>query len=82
MTIRGWVIGRTYINPYKGVRELTFSRFSVNLGRGRKIPTRQQRRHEFNVHRSVKLRLDAGENVPGGRYTPKAQWEVEPNWVD
>ncbi|KAJ3488319.1 hypothetical protein NLI96_g2922 [Meripilus lineatus] len=56
--------------------------WTVNLGRGRKIPTRQQRRHEFNVHRSVKLRLDAGENVPGGRYTPKAQWEVEPNWVD
>ncbi|KAJ3488331.1 hypothetical protein NLI96_g2925 [Meripilus lineatus] len=57
--------------------------WSLNLGRGRKIPKRIQRRQEFHVHRSVKIRLDAGENLPGGRYTPKArQWEVEPNWVD
>ncbi len=52
---------------------------SVNAGSPRHIP--RQKMQGVKVHRSVKLRMEA-ENVPGGKYHPKADWKVEPIWVD
>jgi hypothetical protein len=52
----------------------------INLGRPRVIP--RQKRQGFNVHRSVKVRMEAGDRVAGGKYVPRAEWKVEPNWVD
>ncbi|KAF8516231.1 hypothetical protein JB92DRAFT_3114279 [Gautieria morchelliformis] len=57
------------------VRNLT-----INLGRPRVIP--RQKRQGVNVHRSVKVRMEAGDRVEGGKYGPRAEWKVEPNWVD
>ncbi|KAI0079534.1 hypothetical protein K474DRAFT_1705447 [Panus rudis PR-1116 ss-1] len=55
--------------------------WSCNLGQGRKVPKRIQKRNAFNVHRSVKLRMEA-DGLPEGKYIPKAHWKIEPNWVD
>lgn len=52
----------------------------INFGRGRSIP--RQKLDGINIHRSVKIRLEAGNAVEGGKYAPKAKWHVEPNWVD
>ncbi|KAF8527210.1 hypothetical protein JB92DRAFT_3087166 [Gautieria morchelliformis] len=52
----------------------------INLGQGRKIP--RQRQHGLNVHRSVQVRMKAGDAVAGGAYVPRATWKVEPTWVD
>lgn len=52
----------------------------VNFGRARVIP--RQKRYGIKVHRSVKVRMDAGDNVEGGKYAPRAKWKVEPTWVD
>lgn len=52
---------------------------TVNAGSPRHIP--RQKMQGVKVHRSVKLRMEA-ENVPGGKYHPKADWKVEPIWVD
>ncbi|PBL00092.1 hypothetical protein ARMGADRAFT_1006349, partial [Armillaria gallica] len=51
---------------------------TVNAGSPRHIP--RQKMQGVKVHRSVKLRMEA-ENVPGGKYHPKADWKVEPIWV-
>lgn len=53
---------------------------SINLGRARKIP--RQKKQGVLVHRSVKIRMEAGEHADGGPYTPRAKWKVEPTWVD
>lgn len=47
--------------------------YGINLGSARHIP--KQRTNGVKVHRSVKLRMDAG-------YKPAAKWDVEPIWVD
>ncbi|KAA1467854.1 hypothetical protein DENSPDRAFT_833006 [Dentipellis sp. KUC8613] len=54
------------------------SHVSINMGRPRTIP---KQKHGINVHRSVKIRMDA-EGLEGGKYKPKAVFEVEPTWVD
>jgi len=59
----------------------TKSELKVNVGRGRHIPL--QRKNGVKVHRSVKIRMEA-EGVPGvkGKYVPKAEFRVEPTWID
>ncbi|KAL4245308.1 hypothetical protein ABKN59_010399 [Abortiporus biennis] len=59
-------------------------KWSVNLGHGRKIPKRTQKRGELMVHRSVKVRMELDEKLlpEGKKYVPKATWQVEPKWVD
>ena len=52
----------------------------INFGRPRVIPKQKQR--GVNVHRSVKIRMDAANQVSGGKYTPRTQWHVEPKWMD
>ncbi|KIP04937.1 hypothetical protein PHLGIDRAFT_75091 [Phlebiopsis gigantea 11061_1 CR5-6] len=52
---------------------------TMNLGRGRVVPN--QRVQGVHVHRSVKMRMEA-DGLRGGRYTPRAKFEVEPTWVD
>ncbi|KAF8506456.1 hypothetical protein JB92DRAFT_2961559 [Gautieria morchelliformis] len=67
--------------------------YRINFGRPRHIP----RQHiSLKVHRSVKVRMEAGRlgavAVPGpkgegeagkkGAYNPRAKLEVEPEWVD
>ena len=49
----------------------------VNLKRGRLVPKHHK---PFNVHRSVKIRMGS-DHLPGGKYTPKAQFVQEPTWV-
>ena len=55
----------------------------INAGRPREIP--DQRVNGFKVHRSVKMRMEAeyeDEKKPkGGKYIPKAKFEVEPKWI-
>ncbi|CAL1694705.1 unnamed protein product [Somion occarium] len=58
------------------------SNWGLNLGQPRKIPSRIQKRGEFFVHRSVKIRMEAEEKLLGGKYVPRPQWKVEPKWVD
>ncbi|EPQ52600.1 hypothetical protein GLOTRDRAFT_46622 [Gloeophyllum trabeum ATCC 11539] len=53
---------------------------SVNLGRPRTI--RRQKKDGLRVHRTVKLRMVAEELLQGGKYIPRAKFEVEPTWVD
>ena len=50
----------------------------LNLGRGRLIPKHHT---PFYVHRSVKTRMEA-QGLKGGVYLPKAQYVLEPIWVD
>lgn len=52
----------------------------VNLGRPRTI--RRQKKDGLRVHRTVKLRMVAEELLQGGKYIPRAKFEVEPTWVD
>ncbi|KAJ4479368.1 hypothetical protein J3R30DRAFT_3883877, partial [Lentinula aciculospora] len=59
------------------------SYFGFNLARPRHIP--EQSSNGVWVHRSVKVRMEAEKLRSNGkrrRYSPKAQLEVEPNWVD
>lgn len=49
----------------------------MNRGRGRVIPLQEC---GFNVHRSVKIRMEA-EDLARGKYVPKATFDVEPTWV-
>ncbi|KAK7695135.1 hypothetical protein QCA50_002325 [Cerrena zonata] len=60
------------------------SDWGCNLGRPRKVPNRIQKRGQFFVHRSVKMRMEAEASLlPGGvKYAPKAQWKIDPIWVD
>ena len=56
---------------------------SVNLGQGRKVPNRIQKRGQFFVHRTVKIRMEAEAALVGGTsYAPKATWNTDPVWVD
>ena len=36
---------------------------------------------DFNVHRSVQIRMET-QNLIDGRYVPSAKFEKEPKWVD
>lgn len=62
------------------------SRYMCNLGRPRKIVG--QKDIGVNVHRSVRLRMEAqfSETTDGTvqqkRYIPKARFKVKPTWVD
>lgn len=49
------------------------------MGYGRKVPKRHT---PFHVHRSVKIRMEAQQELEGGAYTPKAMFTHEPVWVD
>ena len=52
----------------------------INFGRPRIIP---KQKDGIKVHRSVKIRLDAGNAlVDGKKYVPRAKWHVDPEWVD
>ncbi|KAJ7058675.1 hypothetical protein C8F01DRAFT_1059392 [Mycena amicta] len=54
--------------------------FGFNLGRPRFIP--KQRANGVKVHRSVKARMET-EMIGGGRYKPKAAFDLErTTWVD
>lgn len=54
-------------------------KYSCNLAEGRTIP--MQRAHGVKVHRSVRMRQQAGKDN-GKAYVPKARFFVEPTWVD
>jgi hypothetical protein len=54
---------------------------SLNLGAGRHIPRQQNVNVGVKVHRSVKVRMEA-DGLKGGKYWPKANLHVEPQWVD
>ncbi len=59
--------------------------FSSNLARQRFIP--KQKSNAFKVHRSVKMRMEAGFEDEAGRqagkkYKPKPHFAVEPLWID
>lgn len=65
--------------------DLFLSRRRSNLGGARYIP--HQRRDGLNVHRSVKLRMEAEyENETkrrgGKRYAAKPEWKVQPTYID
>lgn len=64
----------------ENIANTQISQYSVNLGRPRRIP--RQKRHGIKVHRSVKIRMEAGKATAGGPYTPQAKWKVEPTWED
>ena len=65
-----WLVWRT-----KGQRV----HFTCNLARGRTIP--KQKAQGIKVHRSVRMRQEAMmEN--GKKYKPKAQFFVQPTYVD
>ncbi|KIK76154.1 hypothetical protein PAXRUDRAFT_170739 [Paxillus rubicundulus Ve08.2h10] len=51
----------------------------LNLGAGRHIP--RQQTVGVKVHRTVKVRL-AADGLEGGKYSPKANLKVEPQWID
>jgi hypothetical protein len=56
----------------------------INAGHPRVIP--DQRVNGFKVHRSVKMRMEAEfsdekKKRKGGKYTPRAKFEVEPTWI-
>ncbi|KAI0800499.1 hypothetical protein C8Q74DRAFT_1191585 [Fomes fomentarius] len=53
--------------------------FRPNMGYGRKVPKRHT---PFHVHRSVKIRMEAQQELEGGPYVPKARFRHEPVWVD
>ncbi|KAI0278629.1 hypothetical protein BGY98DRAFT_916781 [Russula aff. rugulosa BPL654] len=57
--------------------------FSVNFGRGRRIPNPVRERNEkILVHRSVKTRMDA-DCLETGKYNPKAKFKHhDVEWVD
>lgn len=50
----------------------------MNFGKGRVIP---QQALGFNVHRTVKIRMEA-KDLKGGKYVPRARFTCEPTWVD
>lgn len=52
--------------------------YSMNRGRGRIIPLQE---FGFNVHRSVKIRMEAKDLVGGGKYVARAKFDAEPTWV-
>ena len=55
--------------------------YSGNSGLGRIIP--RQGNDVIRVHRSVKIRIDAGTAVADGKmYVPEAKWDCEPRWED
>ncbi|GLB43692.1 putative uncharacterized alpha/beta hydrolase domain (DUF2235) [Lyophyllum shimeji] len=60
---------------YQGDDDAWVKEFLINRGQGRIIP----KQHEgVKVHRTVKLRMEHANLT----YRPKAQWSVEPIWVD
>ncbi|KAI0800507.1 hypothetical protein C8Q74DRAFT_418441 [Fomes fomentarius] len=69
--------------PYWWVFELLpgMQKCLPNMGNGRKVPKRHT---PFYVHRSVKTRMEAKEELEGGPYTPRANLKHhdEPIWVD
>ena len=52
----------------------------INLGRPRLIP--KQKVRPANVHRSVKLRMEAQCLKKGDKYEPMPEFKVEPKWID
>ncbi|KLO20166.1 hypothetical protein SCHPADRAFT_32706 [Schizopora paradoxa] len=52
---------------------------SINGGRSRHISSTLQKEVGINVHRSVKLRMQADAYMK--KYTPRLKFEVEPNWI-
>ena len=53
----------------------------MNMGCGRVVPYSKDEDGPFNVHRTVKIRMEA-QGLDGGLYIPKAQFRIEPTWVD
>lgn len=55
----------------------------VNMGRPREIP---KQKHGINVHRSVKIRMEADlvqtTNGKPKKYIPRAEMHVEPTWAE
>ena len=56
----------------------------INAGRPRVIPDQQV--NGLKVHRSVKMRMEAEfeddkKHRKGGKYTPRAKFEVNPTWI-
>ena len=60
-----------------------FSKYSINRGRGRKVPEPIREKEErIHVHRSVKIRMEA-EGLKGGDYVPKTKFDhADCKWVD
>ncbi|PFH47920.1 hypothetical protein AMATHDRAFT_6302 [Amanita thiersii Skay4041] len=51
----------------------------INMGKSRFIP--KQHTWGVKVHRSVKIRMDS-QHKSGKKYKPKANFHVEPTWID
>ncbi|KAI6031125.1 hypothetical protein PISMIDRAFT_441682 [Pisolithus microcarpus 441] len=49
----------------------------VNMGKGRRVPKREPPK----VHRTVQIRM-AADDLPEGKYRPKAEMTAAPVWVD
>ncbi|KZT27513.1 hypothetical protein NEOLEDRAFT_1130481 [Neolentinus lepideus HHB14362 ss-1] len=58
-----------------------FSSWAINLGHARQIPGKHLRAG-VKVHRTVKARMEASHLLKGGKYTPRAIFDGEPDWVD
>jgi len=62
----------------------TVRSYRVNIGRPRRIPNLVREGEKILVHRSVDLRMKAGESELGGKkYKPRAEFNpLEVEWVD
>jgi len=65
-------------------RSLPERYWSMNIGRPRRIPKLAHEGDKILVHRSVDLRMKAGESELGGRkYNPRAEFNpLEIEWVN
>ncbi|KAF9076899.1 hypothetical protein BDP27DRAFT_1312788 [Rhodocollybia butyracea] len=67
-------------NKYHNGKGSHKTEIGLNLGRARKIP--RQKANGVKVHRSVKMRMDAGYE-DGKKYTPRAKFDFKHvTWVD
>ena len=78
-----WKTQTKYAFPFPFLPSPLTLGFRINLGRARTIPDQTQ--NGVKVHRTVKIRMDAGAG--GGffkdkGYVPAVEFEVEPSWVD
>ncbi|KAF5377885.1 hypothetical protein D9615_006800 [Tricholomella constricta] len=78
-----WVLEILPLNlRYQNGNNEWITYFSSNLARPRFIP--KQKRNGVNVHRTVRLRMDANppeESKKKKKYKPKAHFSVEPTWI-
>ncbi|KAF8074124.1 hypothetical protein FPV67DRAFT_1480849 [Lyophyllum atratum] len=78
---RWWVLEILPLNlRYQNGNNEWVSYFSSNMAKPRFIP--KQHGNGVNVHRTVKLRMDAKPPGESKKYQPRAHLAVEPTWID